>query len=187
MISDQVLTTERLILRTFVEDDWRAVHEYASDPEVVRCMPWGPNTEEVTREFVRRATTAATEQPRLKYDFAVTLRDSGRLIGACGIYLRLDRHQAHIGYVLNRAFWGKGCATEAARALADFGFGELKLHRIFATCDVANPASAHVLEKLAMRREGLMRQDVWEKGRWRDSLLYAVLEDEWQPGEAPAR
>jgi RimJ/RimL family protein N-acetyltransferase len=177
--SGPTLTTEHLILRQFEEDDWRAVHEYASDPEVVRCMPWGPNTEEESREFVRRAMAAAAEMPRLKYDFAILLHGSTRLIGACGIYLGEDARQANIGYVLNRAFWGKGYGTEAARAFLNFGFGELKLHRITAACDVLNKSSARVMEKIGMRREGLMRQDVWEKGEWRDSLYYAILAEEW--------
>ena len=179
MTTGFVLRTPRLVLRPLEASDWHAVHEYASDPEVVRYMPWGPNTEEQTHEFMQRAIVSAAERPRIKYDFAITLRDGGRLIGACGIYLRDERRQAYIGYVLHRAFWGKGYATELASALLAFGFGELKLHRIIATCDLLNTASAHVLEKIGMRREGVMRQDVWEKGQWRDSLAYAFLAEEW--------
>jgi len=71
-------------------------------------------------------------------------------------------------------------ATEAARALLTFGFGQLRLHRIFATCDPANTASARVLEKIGMQREGLLREHEWVKGRWRDSFLYAILDHEWK-------
>ncbi len=82
--------------------------------------------------------------------------------------------------VFSRGFWEKGYATEASRALMDFGFAELGLHRIFATCDPANTASAHVLEKLGMKREGRLREHKWSKGKWRDSFLYAMLEQEWK-------
>ena len=87
---------------------------------------------------------------------------------------------AWIGYCFNRRYWGRGYATEAARAVVDFGFASLGLHRIFATCAPENTASARVLEKLGMRREGHMARHKWVRGRGRDSCLYAVLEDEWR-------
>ncbi len=83
-------------------------------------------------------------------------------------------------YVLNRNFWKLGYATETVQALVKFGFKELKLHRIFATCDAENFASAHVMEKVGMQREAHFRENGWVKGKWRDSLLYAILEGEWK-------
>ena len=91
-----------------------------------------------------------------------------------------DNPEGWIGYSLNRKFWGQGYATEAAEALVKFGFGQLNLHRIFATCDPFNVASARVLEKAGMQREGHFRQHKWVKGKWRDSLLYAILDCEWR-------
>ena len=87
-----------------------------------------------------------------------------------------------MGYVFRRDAWGNGYATEAAKALAASGFGQLGMHRIYAHCDVDNVASARVLEKAGMQREGLLRQHMLIRGRWRDSYLYAALEDEWQAG-----
>jgi sulfate adenylyltransferase large subunit len=180
-----LLTTERLILRDFVEDDWRAVHEYDTDPEVVRYMPWGPNTEQQTKEFIAGAIRQQEEMPRRQYELAVVLRDTNRLIGACGLRLsRPDHHGGDIGYSFNRQFWGQGYATEAARAIIRFGFEQCGLHRIFATCDAQNVASGRVLEKLGMRREGHFLQDKWERQQWRDSLLFAILADEWKAGGA---
>jgi ribosomal-protein-alanine N-acetyltransferase len=174
------LKTDRLLLREFVESDWPAVHEYGSDPQVVRFMSWGPNTEDDTRAFVARALAAQSEGPRRDYHAAVTLLDGGRLIGACGLHLGNPANRAAmLGYCYARAFWGKGYATEAARALVGFGFRELSLHRVWATCDPQNTASAHVLEKLGMQREGRLREDTNVRGRWRDSLVYGVLEGEW--------
>ena len=54
------------------------------------------------------------------------------------------------------------------------------MHRVTATCDALNLASARVLEKLGMHREGCLRQNLWTKGRWRDTLVYGLLEDEWR-------
>ncbi len=175
------LRTERLLLREFVDSDWTAVHEYGSDLQVVRFMPWGPNTEEGTRAFVARAVASARQEPRSAYELAVTLLDGGRLVGACGLHHSNPANRsAWIGYCFNRAFWGHGYASEAARALVDFGFRELSLHRVCATCDSDNVASAHVLEKLCMQPEGRLREDTNVRGRWRDSLVYGVLEGEWR-------
>jgi len=177
----ETFQTRRLILRDFEEADWKAVHSYASDPEVVRYVDWGPNTVEETRNFVRRAIAAQKEQPRRNYHFAIVLKAENRLIGACGIFVsNPNNREGWIGFVLNRHFWGQGYATEAAKALLEFGFEKLHLHRIFATCDPENVASAHVLEKIGMLREGHLREHKWVKGKWRDSLLYAILDREWK-------
>lgn len=172
------IVTERLLLRDFVPADGAAVHAYAADPEVVRYLIWGPNTPQETAEFMQRALAAQHERPRRTWELAVTLRGGGRLVGACGIRLK-DAQDADIGYVYARDAWGQGFGTEAARAVIDAGFRQLGLHRIWATCDPENHGSARVLEKAGMQREGHLRRHVWEKGRWRDSLLYAVLEGEW--------
>ena len=171
----------RLVLRELEDADWKAVHEYSSDSEVVRYMSWGPNTEEEDKSFILRAIAYQREQPRRNYALAMVLKANDILIGGCGLHIsNLDNREAWLGYCLNRHFWRYGYATEAAGALLAFGFEELNLHRIFATCDPANIASAHVMEKIGMQREGHLRQHMWEKGRWRDSLLYAVLESERQ-------
>ena len=180
-MSSLTVLTERLLLRDFVEGDWRAVHEYGSDPEVVRFMPWGPNTEDETRAFVARALAGQNEDPRTKHELAIVLRQKGRLIGGCGIRVSAPSDRgADMGYCLHREFWGAGYATEAAEALLAFGFDKLDLHRVMATCDVGNAASARVLEKIGMRREAHFREDSWVRGAWRDSYLYAILEEEWR-------
>lgn len=159
MMDSTNLTTECLILREFKEKDWQAVHEYASDPEVVRYLTWGPNKGEDTRAFVRRAIVRQQEQPRQNYELAVMLKEEDQLIGGCGINVS-DRHhkEAWIYYFLNRSYWGRGYATEAANALLEFSFSKLKLHRIFATCNPENSTSISVLDKVGMQREGCLRQ-----------------------------
>jgi [ribosomal protein S5]-alanine N-acetyltransferase len=177
------LTTDRLILREFREDDLAAVHEYASDPEVVRYMPWGPNSEDDTRDFIARALVYQSDDPRANYELAITLRGDGKLVGGCGIHgMSFANRSALMGYCLHRDAWGHGYATEAARALLAFGFDTLRLHRVAATCDIGNIASARVLEKIGMRREAQFREDTLLRGHWRDSYLYAVLEDDGRKG-----
>ena len=182
-----LLKTERLTLREFESSDWRAVHEYGADPEVVRYMQWGPNTEKETQDFVRRAMVHQREQPRRHYGLAVVLQAEDRLIWGCGLTVSAPEYRGGwIGYCFNRSFWGHGYATEAARVLLWFGFNRLRLHRIFAACDPVNAASARVLEKVGMRREGHLVEHQCQKGRWRDSYLYAILEREWNLTSAQA-
>ena len=174
------LATERLLLREFVEGDWQPILVYQSDPLYLRYNPWSYRTAEDVRGFVHRFMSWGEEQPRRKYQFAIVLRSNGKLIGNCGIRMKTaNAWEADLGYELNSQYWGYGYATEAAKALLTFGFQDLKLHRIWAHCILENTASAHVLEKIGMRREGHLRENEWMKNRWWDTLQYAILDHEW--------
>jgi RimJ/RimL family protein N-acetyltransferase len=175
------ITTPRLILREYTEKDFEGVHAYSKDPETVRFMTWGPNSPEETRGFLQLVISQQTIEPRLNYHFVVALRESGQIIGGCGIHIRRPEHRsAEIGYCFNQKYWGQGYATETMSALLKFGFEELKLHRIIATCDPRNIGSERVMQKNGLRQEAHFIQELWQKGEWRDSLLYAILESEWQ-------
>ena len=176
-----VTRTERLLLRDLRSSDREAVHKYSSDPDVVQYMDWGPNTDKDDKEFLERTITAQKENHRRNFTLVIIMKDTRRLIGSCGIHESnpADR-EGWIGYCLNRRYWHQGFGTETAKALLEFGFNHLRFHRIFATCIPANTASAHVLEKTGMRLEGHLRQHRLVKGEWRDSLLYAILDEEWQ-------
>jgi RimJ/RimL family protein N-acetyltransferase len=179
------LLTERLLLREFQESDGPALRSMLADPLVTQHMPVDSSTEAGIRwgmQYLLNSTDA--DPPR--HCFAVTLRaENARadntLIGACFISIRPDQlRQGEITYLYARSYWGHGYATEAARAVLEVGFRDLDLHRIYATCRPANVGSARVLEKLGMRREGHLVQHRWMKGCWQDSLLYAILDHEWQ-------
>jgi RimJ/RimL family protein N-acetyltransferase len=174
------LETARLIIREFAEGDREAVHEYAADPEVVKYTDWGPNKAADTDTYLARRVEEHQRVPREQFTLAVTRKDGGAVIGGCRIGVgSYESRRADIGYVLNRKYWGKGYGTEAALALVRFGFGELKMHRIWATCHPDNRASQRVLEKCGMRYEGRLRDDKKVRGKWRDSLVFAVLEQDW--------
>lgn len=81
---------------------------------------------------------------------------------------------------MHPAYWGQGFATEMANVLLAFGFEQLGMHRIFATCDPENIASFNVLEKAGFQSEGRIRDHLRINGGWRDSLIYSMLRDEWQ-------
>jgi RimJ/RimL family protein N-acetyltransferase len=174
------LTTERIILREMEEKDFVAVHAYASQEKVCQYQPWGPNTEQETVSFIKEVLVDAKKEPRNRFVFAIALQESGEVIGAGELNRRDHTNRAgEIGYIVNPTYWRLGIATEVAKLLIGYGFNELKLHRVFATCDPRNTASSRILEKVGMSKEGLLRDDLWMKDGWRDSLLYSILEQEW--------
>jgi len=179
--------TERLLLRDFVEDDWRASFGYHQDErywQFYERETWGEAQE---RERVRLFIAWQKEQPRRRFQLAVVLKGEDRLIGNCGLRVRRSMVQGtdgawegDIGYELDPRCWGRGYATEAAAAIVRFGFEELKLHRVWSFGLAANLRSWRLMERLGMRREGLLRENEWLRGRWWDTVLYAILEDEWR-------
>ena len=178
---DLILQIDRLILRDFVEEDWRDVHQYDSDPEVVKYMPFGPNTEQDTKALIAKNIGFQKAQPRTVYIFAIIDKQDSKVIGSCSIELSSDGDkQGEIGYVLNRSYWNQGLITECARKVISFGFEQLGLHRIYGGCDPANIASSRVMEKLGIKKRDIYGNMSSGKGAWRDFLLYAILEQEWK-------
>jgi RimJ/RimL family protein N-acetyltransferase len=174
-----ILLTNRLLLREFAPADAAAVHLYASDPQVTSHMIWGPNTVEDTDAFLSRAVDTQLQQPRTVFELAVVVKATDELIGAVSLHAT-ETGQAELGYCLNRQYWRQGFASEAASAMVAFGFGELGLHRICAKCRPDNIGSAKVLQHIGMTREGHMREHMWYKGEWHDSLLYSILRREFE-------
>jgi ribosomal-protein-alanine N-acetyltransferase len=175
------LVTERLILREFQEDDWPAVLAYQRDPLYLRYSHWSDRTQGSARAFVLSFVSQQREQPRTRFQLAIVLQSNQQLIGNCGIRMESPgAHEAEIGYELAPEHWGRGYATEAARAIVRFGFSELHLHRISSWCVADNIASARVLEKLGFHAEGRLREKERYKDRWWDTLLFGMLVDEWR-------
>lgn len=168
-------TTERLLLREYKIDDFESVHRYASDPDFSKYDFWGPNTPEDTKKFLSEMIAQSLSNPRFKFEVAVCLKDGGRQIGGCGIRRESELSSiGNIGWAMCPEYQARGYTTEAARALIDFGFNTLNLAVIYATCDTRNIASYKVMEKLGMKRVGLIKgQKV--KGYLRDSYRYEIL------------
>jgi aminoglycoside 6'-N-acetyltransferase len=124
--------------------------------------------------------------PGAWYQLATCLRDTGEQVGDCAFRVLPDEpKQGEIGFTLARPYQGRGYATEAVGGLLGHLFGALELHRVRAICDVENPASARVLERLGFRREGQFRENTWFKGRWSSEYLYAMLGSEWGSRRGP--
>ncbi len=146
------IETERLLLREFRASDETGIHAYASDPEVVRLMIWGPNTPEQTRAFLQTMLKTQEQWPRPFVELAIELKAESRMIGSIGLRVKDEPNRAaDMGYVLARDQWGRGYVTEAARAILDAAFRQLKLHRVWATCDPRNHASYRARLDLVQR------------------------------------
>ena len=173
----EVLDLERLRLRRPRLSDAAAIFEYASDPEVARYADWPVSSriESVTELLRGRedAWNAGSE-----FYWVLTLPSDDRAIGA--IACTLSGHAAEFGFLLNRRFWRNGYATEASRAVVDWIFSVPSVWRLSATCDVENVASARVLEKSGLAREGILRRAIVRpnlSNEPRDAFLYSKVRE----------
>ena len=143
------LKTDRLILRPLNIKDVITVHAYASDVENTKYMIHLPNyTIEETSQFLNRVTDEWQKDAPSFYEFAITV--NGKQIGAVSVSLNEQRTEGELGWILNKNYWGKGYATEAAMAVKDFAVDELKVSILVAHCDYRNTASCNVMKKLGL-------------------------------------
>ena len=119
--------------------------------------------------------------------WAVTLRGRSGVVGGVDLHQWNRFHRrAEIGYSLARAWWGQGIASEAVRAVLDFGFSRMRLHRVTAMTIADNHRSVRMLERLGFRREGTRREYSWEEdGTFHDSAIYGLLESDGIGGRLP--
>jgi ribosomal-protein-alanine N-acetyltransferase len=173
------IQTPRLLLRLFTERDESDVHEYGSDAVVAQYTDWGPNAAAQTRDRIQGYLKDQMTWPRDEVYLAVELRTEHKVIGTIRLKIQDEQTRtADFGFVFHRQYWNQGYATEATSAVLRVAFTTLGLHRVRATCDTRNVGSWRVMEKVGMQREAEFRQDALQKGQWRDSYLYAMLEDD---------
>jgi ribosomal-protein-alanine N-acetyltransferase len=169
------LTTDRLLLRPFVPGDAADVQKLASDWAIASTTLTIPHPypDGAAEAWIESLT--GTSERRESAVFAVRRRETDELLGAIGLRCEPDHGRGELGYWIGRPYWNRGFATEAARAVVDYAFGELALRRVFAHHLARNPASGRVLEKAAFEREGLLRQHVIRWGKAEDVVLWGRL------------
>ncbi len=174
------LTTERLILREHRLSDAPDVLVFRSDPYVQRFN--GPVYESVTEAETSIKETLAAYKAKEYIGWAVTFKNSDTVLGGFGIYWWSRRHRrAEVGYDLARVYWGQGIASEALRAVLQFGFEQMNLNHIYAGTIADNHESVRLLERAGFHRDGLRRKWSWEDdGTFHDGALYSLLQDEFR-------
>jgi RimJ/RimL family protein N-acetyltransferase len=168
------------VLRELCLSDAAAVATGAGDRRVARHLVQVPSPYPIA--LARRWVTHRIEwwQLRRGVTLAVTLADRpDALLGTVSLRHYLRDRRAELGYWLAAPAWGRGFATEAARAAVDFGFRELGLARVYAQVLAGNRSSIRVLDKLGMVSEGIKRQHVNKGRRLHDVVIYGLLRDEW--------
>ncbi len=175
MTQRPTLNTERLVLRPFRLGDARDVQRLAGQYEIAA------NTLLIPYPYEDGLAEIWISSQQEQYNrgkgvvWAITLRQSGDLVGAIGLNMELEHEKAELGYWVGKQYWSRNFATEAAAAVVDYGFRTLKLNRIFARHLSRNPASGRVMQKLGMKYEGHLRHDVKKWGHFEDMELYGLL------------
>lgn len=174
------IKTERLKLRETFLSDLEKIHDLNSLPEIDKYNTLGiPESIDQTRELIIPWIDSQNDEPRKKFVFFIE-NLSGKFVGLIGVNMGKPGYQsAEIWYKILPPFWNNGYATEVVNSILNFGFSELKLHRIHAGCATENIASAKVLEKCGFTKEGLCRKILPIRGQWVDNYEYAILEEDW--------
>ena len=171
------IKSERLILRSVTELDIAKIHLLNSSEEIARFNTSGiPESIEETKAILENWILENSKETTLRFTFAIELKKDTQLIGLIGINLgKIKYKNAEVWFKFDTKFWNKGYATEALKEILNFGFIDLKLHRIEAGCAVENIGSIKVLEKVGMLREAHTRKLLPLKSGWSDNYGYAKL------------
>jgi ribosomal-protein-alanine N-acetyltransferase len=173
---DATWQTERLAARPAARPDAQVVFDqYATDPEVAKYMTWRPHRAVgETIDFLRRCEDVWLDGSA--FPWTLWLKGTGEFAGL--LELRVRTPAVDIGYALARRWWRQGLMSEAVDSVIRWAFAQPEIFRVWATCDVENVASARLLERVGMRREGTLR-------RWivhpnvsdtpRDCLCYSIV------------
>lgn len=171
----KILKTERLRLRKAKLPDAEAIfRQYANDPEVTKYVSWRAHRNLAeTREYMRMCALAWDIGKA--FHWVIETQDTKQVIGM--MIARVNAEKWELGFVLARAFWGRGYMTEAVNALIAWALKQKEIYRVWAVCDIDNKASARVMEKAGMVREGTLHR--WSlhpnlSAEPRDSYCYAI-------------
>ncbi|MGA2503689.1 MAG: GNAT family N-acetyltransferase [Anaerolineales bacterium] len=170
------IKTERLVLRIPALTDANILYDtYTQDPEVTRYVMWRPHTSvDQTLEFIKSCLAAWEGERRFPYVFM--LKGSDIPIGM--IDFHINGPNVGIGYVVGRAYWGRGYVPEAVNVIVKWALNQPSIYRVCADCDVENTASVRVMEKVGMQQEGVLKRFALRpniSAEPRDSYLYAIV------------
>jgi len=176
------INTVRLVLDEFRSEDLQAMIAIDQSPEQHRYNreTFSPATQDEAKVFISKLVSQDYSTRTLPFQLAIRKQGNSRLIGFIG-FKRGELEPGgtvEVFYSIYKEFWGNGYATEALRAMVEFGFQVVGLHRIWAGCDIDNAASRRVMEKAGMRFESRWRRDRKRNGIWTDGLGFAILEED---------
>lgn len=165
-----ILETKRLVLRHQVPSDLDDLWALYCDPQITRYIPDAPRTREEAREELEWHRNGHPRNPDLGL-WATVHKESGKFIGRCGLLpWEIDgRQEVEVAYTISREYWGQGLATEAARAILNYGFEKLHLTRLVSLIEPENIASQKVAEKIGMAFERRV-----DEGEYTPFFIYSI-------------
>jgi RimJ/RimL family protein N-acetyltransferase len=173
---NQTWETPRLVARPAAVVDADVVFaEYASDPSIARYMTWKPHRSiDETIAFLRRCERVWTDGSA--FPWSLWRKEDGAFVGL--IEIRVGTSAVDVGYALSRRWWRQGLMSEAVLSVVQWALAQSTIYRVWATCDVENIASARLLERVGMQREGILRRWLVHpnlSGAPRDALCYSIV------------
>ena len=180
MFSMPTLETKRLILRRITMRDAKDIFAYSKDEEVARHVLWSAQKDiSEAKEYCRfMMKRYRCDQPS---SWGIIEKATDRLVGTIG-YMDFNEDNAtvEVGYSLARWMWNGGYMTEALSRVIAYTFDAMDINRIEAQHELDNPSSGRVMDKCGMLKEGVMRQRLYNKGRYVDVALYAILKEDYE-------
>jgi [ribosomal protein S5]-alanine N-acetyltransferase len=180
MSSPPTLHTERLLLRPFQLEDAPAVKELAGAREIADTTSLIPHPYQIEDAVNWIMNHPDSFEKGREVVFAITLGDTGELIGAIGLGIDQHNQLAEMGYWVGVPYWNKGYCTEAAQAVLVYAFEKRALNRVQARHMTRNPSSGRVMEKIGMQFEGVLRQQIQRWGVFEDANIYAILREDYR-------
>ncbi len=174
-----MIETPRLLVRKFLQSDATDLYEYLSRPEIYKFEPGAPISLAEAEDMAARRAVG-------EEFYAVVLKANQKMVGHL-YFAQIEPKEFltwELGYIFNPAYQKHGYASESARALIEYGFANLGVHRVVAHCNPRNVASWRVMEKVGMRREALLLKHAFFRRSpdgspiWIDSYGYAILEED---------
>ncbi len=174
------LETQRLVLRAMTLEDAADVQRLAGDRKIAATTALIPHPypDGAAEEWIGGHEAEFAKGAGATW--AITNRATDELVGAVGLIINEQNLRAEIGYWIGSPFWGKGFMSEAARAVLKYAFEERGLQRVFAHHFHTNPASGRVMEKIGMKREGVLRRHFVKWGEPVDCVYYGILREEYE-------
>lgn len=174
-----VLETESLILRKMEMRDAPDMYEYSRDPLVAKHVLWDAHTSiSDTKSYIRYMLRKYRQgEPS---SWCIEEKSTGKVVGTIGyMWHQADNSACEVGYSLARRCWNQGYMTQALKAVLDYTFRELHINRVEAQHETENGASGAVMRKCGMQHEGTLRSRLYNKGRYVDVELYAILRKDY--------
>ena len=173
------LKTSRLLLRPFKLTDAQRVKELAGDKilaDTVLNIPY-PYKDGMAEQWI------STHKPKFEsgelVNFAITLNTTKELIGSIGLVVNKRFNHAELGYWIGVKYWNNGYCTEAAKAILELAFNQLDFNKVIAHHITRNPSSGKVMEKIGMKKEGLLKEQIIKWDKYEDIVIYGILKKDW--------